>query len=237
MIPARSGSMGIRDKNIVEIEGFPLLAYSIAAASLCRVIDRVIVSTNSERYAKIAKSFGAEIPFLRPESISQGDSTDIEYLRHGLQELIKMDGYAPEFVVLLRPTTPVRNPQIIARAVEKIYGKEEISAVVSVSLSAVCPYKWMQIKENGYLAPLFPHMKSDEVNLPRQSFPDTYIPNGYVDVIKSENVLLHNYVYGEKAVPYPIEGNTVDIDSIDDLSTICKGVIRESELFHYLKLL
>ena len=119
VIPARSGSKGVRDKNIKEILGRPLIAYSIKAALQSKLIDRVIVSTNSRMYADKAISFGAEAPFLRPEEISQDDSTDIEFFQHLISWMKENEEYIPDYFVHLRPATPLRDPKIIDDAISR----------------------------------------------------------------------------------------------------------------------
>ena len=104
IIPARSGSKGVKDKNIRCLDGYPLLAFSIAAARKCPEVSRVIVSTDSEHYASIARYYGAEAPFLRPEAISGDKSTDIEFMEHAIGWLSENEGTLPEYFLHLRPT-------------------------------------------------------------------------------------------------------------------------------------
>jgi CMP-N-acetylneuraminic acid synthetase len=234
LIPARSGSQGLKDKNIFALRGFPLLAYSVAVAKLCDEVDRVVVSTNSENYANIAKLYGADVPFLRPDNISESNSMDIEYLRFTLTKLMESEGCIPEYILLLRPTTPIRNPHICSNALNIIMKNSDISSVVSVSVTSMCPYKWMKINEKGCLTSLFLDMKPDDVNLPRQNFPKAYIPNGYIDILRSKTILEDGYVYGYSAMPFLIDGETVDIDSINDIQSIPNDVIENSILYKYL---
>lgn len=234
IIPARSGSKGIKDKNIADICGFPLIAYSIMAAQMCREISRVIVSTDSEKYADIAKRYGAEVPFLRPKELSGSVSQDIEYLNHALQYLGETEGKVPEFVALLRPTTPIRDVALIQQAVGIIRENEAASAVVSVHDAKECPYKWMKIGKEGYLESPFYDMKPDDVNLPRQSFDRLWIPDGYVDVLKAETILEEGCVYGERAVPFEIRQEVVDIDNIEDLERIVNSDICHSQVYKKL---
>ena len=102
-----------------KLSGHPLLAYTIAAAIISKKIDRIIISTNSKKYAKIANHYGAEVPFLRPAEISKDISNDREFLIHAMLWLDKYEKIKPEFWVHLRPTTPLRDPKIIDNAIEK----------------------------------------------------------------------------------------------------------------------
>ena len=151
IIPARQGSKGIPDKNITDVAGKPLIAHSIDVAKKSDGISMVLVTTDSERYAKIAEEYGAIAPFLRPSEISQSESTDIEYLQHALNWLSEHDGNVPEYVVLLRPTTPIRKKEHIETAMHLIEKSKTASAVVSVNYLDECPYKWMMLGDNGFL--------------------------------------------------------------------------------------
>lgn len=231
IIPARSGSKGIKDKNIVDVCGFPLIAYSIMAARMCRDISRIIVSTDSEEYADIAKRYGAEVPFLRPKELSGSASQDIEYLDHALHYMGEKEGKVPEFLVLLRPTTPIRDIELIRQAITAIKENETVSAVVSVHDAKECPYKWMKVGEKGYLESPFYEMRPDDVNLPRQSFDKLWIPDGYVDVLKTETIMEEGCVYGERAIPFEICQKVIDIDSAEDLKKVKHSDIYDSEIY------
>ena len=108
VIPARGGSKGLPGKNILPLNGYPLLAYSVAAGLQTPEITRVICSTDSEDIAKVARDYGAEIPFMRPSEIAQDHSNDLETFDHVLDWLKDSEGYVPDYVVQLRPTSPIR---------------------------------------------------------------------------------------------------------------------------------
>lgn len=235
IIPARSGSKGVPNKNIYDIKGYPLMAYSIATAKLCGFINRVIVSTDSEEYATIARKYGAEVPFLRPGEISTSDSTDYQYLKFTLDMLGESEGIIPEYIVLLRPTTPIRSMKYLMRSFEIMKSDKSISSVVSVTKAMDCPYKWAQINETGKLEALFENMDIDDVNLPRQSFPPVYIPDGYVDLINVRTILREELVYGGNAVPLIIEEKSIDIDTLDDIERVKQSnILYDSEQYKYL---
>ena len=234
IIPARSGSKGVKDKNIRLICGYPLLAYSIAAAKLCDDIDRVIVSTDSEEYAEVAIKYGAEVPFLRPNAISSDTSLDIEYLQFTLQELEHRENYMADNVVLLRPTTPLRDSNDILKAIHILNSNNNATAVVSVQEALECPYKWVEICEDGYIDSPFNNLEPDDVNLPRQSFQKLYIPDGYVDVLRSSEIINHGKVYGNKAIPWINLHTFLDIDTQEDIDNIDASEIMESEIYKFL---
>ena len=102
IIPARSGSKSIKDKNIISYKGKPLIYHSIQIALKSKLINRVIVSTDSKKYANISKKFGAEVPFLRPKKISKDNSSDSEWIFHAIDYLIKKEKYYPEIIVHLK---------------------------------------------------------------------------------------------------------------------------------------
>ncbi len=235
IIPARSGSKGIIDKNITDINGFPMLAYSITAAKLVDKINRVIISTDSERYAEIAKGYGAEAPFLRPAELSSSDSLDIDYLQHTLNYLLLNENSIPRYIVLLRPTTPLRDTGVIRAAIDLIYSRPDASSVVSVHAVEECPYKWMVISKSGYLTSPFTEMEPDDVGLPRQSFQTVYNPDGYVDVLRSDIILEDGYVYGHNAIPYLINNSVVDIDTYHDLDVLMQNDFNSNEIYNYMK--
>ena len=109
IIPARSGSKGVKNKNVRCLQGYPMISYSIVAARMSNSINRVIVSTDSERYGRIAQYYGAEVPFLRPAELALDMSSDIEFMEHAINWLYENEGFVPEYFVHLRPTYPLIN--------------------------------------------------------------------------------------------------------------------------------
>src|SRR3989344_4048865 len=120
LIPARGGSKSIPRKNIVNLGGFPLIAYSIAAAKLAQRIDRIIVSTDSQEIAEVSKKYGAETPFMRPAEYANDTSPAIEFFQHTLKWFAENENYEPDYMVQLFPTTPLRDPTLVNQAIEKI---------------------------------------------------------------------------------------------------------------------
>jgi len=217
IIPARSGSKGVPDKNIKLLDGIPLLAYSIAAAKLSNKIERVIVSTDSQHYANIAKSYGAEVPFLRPEAISLDTSTDSEMIQHALEWLGKNEGQVPEYIIHLRPTTPLRDPKIIDTAIEVIQNDPKSTALRSVQEMSESAYKTFE-EDNGYLKTICNgSFELDAANGPRQAFRKTYTANGYVDVIKSTFVLENKMILGNKVIAF-LTPAILEIDNEEDFN-------------------
>jgi CMP-N,N'-diacetyllegionaminic acid synthase len=234
VIPARGGSKGVPRKNIKLLKGFPLIAYSIAAAKLSKMTDRVIVSTESPEIAEIAKKFGAEVPFLRPEEYAQDRSPDIDFVRHAIDWFAKNENNQPELFVHLRPTTPLRDPALIDKAIGEIVNNNEATALRSVHELAEPPQKMFGI-ENGYLTGFFPHETRPEYyNLPRQVFPKAYHPNGYVDIIRTGFVTKTNTLHGPRMIGY-VTPFTIEIDTPEDFSHLEYSIDKSSHpLYEYL---
>lgn len=215
LIPARGGSKSVPKKNIRLFQGYPLLAYSIAAGRLSRQVERVIVSTDSKEIAEVARQYGAEVPFLRPEKYAQDQSPDIDFMKHAIEWFAVHEKKIPEYLVHLRPTTPLRDPAQIDKAVCQIRKDLSATSLRSGSLCVHPPYKWFQEK-GTYLMPLMPGITCDEANMPRQDFPAVYIPNGYVDIVKSDFVIQSNLMHGDRMIGF--QTNEVpDIDTEFDL--------------------
>ncbi|MBU2044103.1 MAG: acylneuraminate cytidylyltransferase family protein [Candidatus Omnitrophica bacterium] len=203
VIPARSGSRSVIDKNIKLLGGRPLFAYTIAAATATANIDRVIVSTDSEHYADIARKYKADVPFLRPKEISGDSSTDYEFIKHLLDWLQDNQGYQPKYLVHLRPTTPFREISYIEGAISRIKEAEEsVTALRSVHAMTESVYKAFDIEE-GYLKSIGSgSLDIEAANRPRQEFATTYQANGYVDIIKSAYVREAKKIHGDRVIAY-----------------------------------
>ena len=133
IIPCRSGSKGIRNKNILKLNGIPLINYSIFFAKKLKFVDKILVTTDSKRYQKIINSQGNFSPFLRPKKISRDLSLDIDFIKHALNWLKKNENFNPYFIVHLRPTSPLRKLQDVENAIKKIAIDSSIDSVRSVS--------------------------------------------------------------------------------------------------------
>lgn len=222
LIPARSGSKGIPDKNIKILDGKPLMAHSIYQAEKSRFRDhmRIIVTTDSKKYATIAQAYGAECPFLRPSSISQDLSTDLEFMKHAVQWLSENENYNPDIILQLRPTQPRRKVEDIDNCLEKfIENLEDYDSLRTVVEFDKSPYKMYRIINDNDLVPLFnsvDSIKNEPFNQCRQFLPKTYLHNGYIDILKT-SLLETNKISGDRILPYVMEkSDTIDIDNDDD---------------------
>lgn len=234
LIPARGGSKSIPKKSVIDLGGFPMLAYSIAAGKLSTLIDRVIVSTDSSEIAEIGLKYGAEVPFLRPAEYAQDNSSDIEYIRHAIQWLLSNENESPDLIVQLRPTTPFRDPEVIDCAINCFCANTRASSLRSAHQASESPFKWFLMGEDGFFKSINGNCSNDDANLPRQSFPDVYIPNGYVDIIRVETVLEQNALYGNTMMGF-VTKPCCEVDCPEDVSLLEFHLAnRKSPLLEYL---
>jgi len=215
LIPARGGSKGIPGKNVRLLSGHPVIAYSIMAAKLCSQIDRVIVSTESQDIADIATAYGADVPFLRPVELAQDLSPAIDYVTHTLEALALSERVHPELLTLLLPTTPLRLTGALDAAIDGFRRNSEATGLRSAHELAEPPQKMMRVEE-GYLSGFFPDDPRPEYyNLPRQTFPPAYHPNGYIEMMRSASIIETGTLYGPKVMPYITEP-AVELDAPQD---------------------
>ena len=220
VIPARAGSKGVIDKNIKLLAGYPLIAYSVVAARLASSIDRIIVSTDSEEYASIACKYGAEVPFLRPEEISGDNSTDYDFIKHLLDWLLCDESKLPKYLVHLRPTTPLRVSSEMDRAISLMKERSDCTSLRSAHELPEPPHKMFQINQEGFFDGFFPDDPREEYyNLPRQTFPKAYHPNGYVDIIKPDFAQKTGLLYGSKMLGF-VTPLTVEVDMPEDFELL-----------------
>jgi CMP-N,N'-diacetyllegionaminic acid synthase len=206
LVPARSGSKGIVDKNMQEIQGVSLLGISVLAGTNSSSIDRCFVSTDSALYAEEARRYGAEVPFLRPSSASTDSATDTDVFRHFLNWAAENCDYLPRAIVHLRPTTPCREPDHVNEAVKlAIENMASITAIRSVHLAPESPFKWFLRDSAGYLTTFDRGRELDESNRSRAEFEDVHVPNGYVDVVFPLQIISTGLLHGNAVLPFLTE--------------------------------
>ena len=232
LIPARGGSKGIPRKNIRDFAGAPLISYSIAAGLQSRYVTRVIVSTDDEEIAAVARQWGAETPFLRPAEFAQDDTTDLPVFQQALTWLAENENYHPDFLVQLRPTSPVRPIGLIDEAIELMLANPQADCVRGVVPSGQNPFKMWQIEPDSHqLKPLLslPNLK-EPYNAPRQELPKTYWQTGHVDVIRASTILEKGSLTGDVILPVLIDPRyTVDIDTPADMARYAR-LMQDPEL-------
>jgi CMP-N-acetylneuraminic acid synthetase len=214
IIPARSGSKSVKDKNIREINGKPMIAYSIEHAKASKLISKVIVSTDSEEYAAIARVYGAETPFIRPAEYAKDTSLDLEVFEHTLSFLEKEEGYIPDLVVQLRPTYPIRNVEDIDKMITQMIEDETIDSMRCVAPAKEIAYKMWHKEEDGRLTPIMKDIK-ECYNMPRQQLPTVYYQNACIDVIRTHVITEMHSMSGENIMGYEMEEN-FDIDTEEE---------------------
>ena len=231
LIPARSGSKGLVNKNIKSLNGHPLLAYSVRGACLAKGIDRVLVSTDSEEYASIATKYGAEVPFLRPPEISKDDSKDLDWICHSLHWFEKNEGVIPRLIVHLRPTAPLRQPKVIEDGIKAIESDSMATALRSIHEMSESAYKWFEV-DGDYLACLCTQSRDIEAtSLGRQLFPKTYEPNGYVDILKTDYILKNRKIHGDRVRAFHTP-RVIDIDNQEDFEIATFLAKKDKNLFN-----
>ena len=217
IIPARGGSKTVPRKNIQPLAGYPLVAYSIAAGFQAQQVSRVIVSTDDEEIAEISRAYGAEVPFLRPVSLAQDETVDRPVFKHALEWLAENESYHPEIVVQLRPTSPLRPPDCIDRAIEILLDNPGGDSVRGVIPSSQNPYKMWRISPEGNLQPLLDNDYEEPYNMPRQQLPQTYWQTGHIDVIRTASILGKGSMSGDVILPLIMDPRyAIDIDTAKD---------------------
>lgn len=215
IIPARGGSLGIPRKNICLLRGKPLIAYSIEAARESSFLDRTIISSDDEEIAQIAQDYGVEVPFLRPKSLAKSDSRSVDVVIHALDWFKVNNGFEPDYVVLLQPTSPLRTAQHIDEAIQLCL-KNNADSVVSTCLAKHHPYRMKVIEADGALRPF---MDVDSYKFHRrQDLPLVYSTNGAIYLVRSSVLRERNSFFAERTYAYMMDSmDSIDIDSEWDL--------------------
>ncbi len=228
IIPARSGSKSIKDKNIMSIGGKPMIAHSIDHARKSKLIDRTIVSTDSEYYAEIARSFGAEVPFIRPSEFAQDESTDLDVFTHALDFLRQTEGTVPDICVHLRPTCPIRDPNLIDAMIRILLDDPDIDSVRSVSEAPETPYKMWLLSGDGSMRPVADCGIKEAYNMPRQKLPKAYIQNASIDVVRSTTITQKRSMTGDRIHGFVMD-TFYDIDTHEQFAASSKALMSNEE--------
>jgi CMP-N,N'-diacetyllegionaminic acid synthase len=226
LVTARSGSKGVPDKNIKHIGGHSLLDWSIKSSLRTQSITQVYLSTDSEDYANIGKQCGALVPFLRPTELASDTANDLDVIKHFLSVIDEK----PDALVHIRPTTPLRDPSILDKAIELFFSKQdELTSLRSVHEMSESAYKSFEVNAKGFLTTIGSIESGDNANLPRQSFPKTYVANGYVDVLDPNYIVKENKLHGDKILAFQTPVVT-EVDSIEDLEYLEWQITKQSQL-------
>ena len=217
LIPARAGSERVPGKNVRELGGHPLIAYTIAAAQSSGVFDAVIVSTDSAEIATVAEGYGAEVPELRPAAMATSTSPDIEWIRYTIGRLEADDRHYDLFS-LLRPTSPFRGGDVIRRAYEQLVGLgERADSLRAVRLCREHPGK-MWVVEGDLMRPLLDQPDGVPFHSRQyKSLPEVYVQDSSLEFAWTRAITVHDSIAGETVAPFFTEGaEGFSIDYPDD---------------------
>jgi YrbI family 3-deoxy-D-manno-octulosonate 8-phosphate phosphatase len=225
VVQARGGSKGLPNKNLLPVQGHPLVSYSVCSALAALQVTRTIVSTDSEAIAEAARAYGAEVPFLRPASIAADDTLDLPLFEHALDWLWEHERYRPEMVVQLRPTTPLRPRGLIDRAVSLLRSDRQADCVRAVTTPKQTPYKMWRPAADGYMKQLIEIDLVEPYNLPRQKLPAVLWQTGHIDVIWTGTILEQRSLTGRRVKPIIVDpAYCVDIDTVEDIEAVGRAV-------------
>ena len=214
IIPARGGSKGLPGKNIKELCGKPLIAWSIETAMACGNIDRVVVSTDDENIADVAKKCGAEVPFRRPPELASDTASTIDVIFHAINWLKEHEDYRPEYILLLQPTSPLRSGEDINGAIQMLKDKD-VRAVVSVCETDHHPWWSNILPEDGNMKDF---LRPDILNKRRQDLPVFYRLNGATYLAETDYLRECNGFLGPDTFAYEMSRKrSIDIDTDIDL--------------------
>lgn len=230
LVPARAGSKGVPDKNVRLLGGHPLIAYSVKAGVHARNVDRTLVSTDSREYSEIARQYGAETPFLRPSAFATDQSTDYEFVVHALDWFEQNERRVPDYIVQLRPTTPLRQIAVVEAAVDAMLKNAEATALRSVHEMSETAYKCFEIDGDRLKCVGSGSFELEAANRPRQDFPKTYHANGYVDVLKTSFIRAQRQIHGNRVAAF-VTPAAVEIDAQADFDLLEFQIQRDRDLY------
>lgn len=228
IIPARGGSKSLPRKNLQNLMGIPLIAFTIQSALESAKIDEVYVSSDDSEILEISKKYGAKI-IERPSQISGDYSRDNELLEHAIKtELTNLS--TESLLVFLRPSHPIRNPKTIDNAISIFQSSDKFDSLRSMKVSSEIPYKMWRIDEIGVAVNVTDNQAISTVdpsNAPRQQLPVTYYQDGYVDVFPINTILSFGNTAGARVLPFIVDEFSHDIDTFDDLEVINNKIETE----------
>jgi N-acylneuraminate cytidylyltransferase len=222
IIPARSGSKSLPKKNILPLNGKPMLCYSVEYGLNSDIVSKVVVSTDSEEFAQIARKCGAEVPFIRPYEFAQDNTRDYPVMRHAF-DYFESIGEIYDIYILLRPTSPLRPKGLIEKSIEIISKNPTATSVRTVAKIKEHPYRAWIINNDGSMSGFVSNIE-ESYNIPRQELPEVLFQTGDIESIKRETILKGS-VSGDKVFPLIIDYiDMVDIDELNDLSNAEKRI-------------
>lgn len=213
LVPARGGSKGLPGKNIIDLGGKPLIAWTIEAARASRYVDEVVVSTDSEEIAAVARWHGAEVPFMRPAALAGDQASSFDTLLHAI-DWYENNGPAIDLLLWLQPTSPLRTSEHIDGAL-RFYADRQAAAVVSVCETDHHPWWSNTLAEDGSMRDF---LRPEALNTNRQDLPPFYRLNGAIYLGEPQFLKRNGSFYGERTFAYIMpRRHSVDIDDAMDL--------------------
>lgn len=224
LITARGGSKGVPRKNVSQVAGKPLIAWTIDAAKSAKTIDRLIVSTDDEQIARISREWGAEVPFTRPADLARDDSPHVDCVIHALEQMRDHAGYEPDYLVLLQPTSPLRTSADIDAAVNLAL-QQDVDAVVSVCETHDHPFLVRRMDAGGVLSPFMP---CDLDYARRQDLPAAFAMNGAIYVNRVSRLLASRKIECDNPLGYVMPPErSLQIDTPWDMR-LCELVLEDA---------
>ncbi|WP_417845219.1 cytidylyltransferase domain-containing protein [Thalassospira povalilytica] len=209
VVTARGGSKGLPNKNVLDFCGKPLIAWSIEAAKKSKLVDRVVVSTEDENIAEIAREYGADVPFMRPDELATDEAVTLDVLKHLVSKIQDYD-----LIVLLQPTSPLRTVQDIDTAIE-LCASNAMTSTVSVCEADKSPYWMYYLSEEGQMKNVLTQDQTSSTR--RQDLPQAFALNGAVYVISKNALLAGEALVSKDTLAFPMpKSRSVDIDSEED---------------------
>lgn len=226
LIPARSNSKTIKNKNLIKIFNKPLIYYTVKFAKQIKIKDKVIFcTTDSIKIKKLVESYGLKTPFLRPKRYSRDLSRDIEFVNHAINEFSKNRIFF-KYCLILRPTSPIRSIKNVQAAYKKFISVKKASSIRAVTISKNNPYKSWVISK-GFMKPILKSNIFEHYNAPRQILPKTLWQTGNFEFFKINFKKKLKSISGPNILPYYITGDEIlDIDNLSDIKILKKKIFN-----------
>lgn len=233
LIPARAGSKRLPGKNVKLLCDSPLIAYTINAAIKSRMFDEIIVSTDSEHIAEIARQFGATVPVLRPISLASDSSLDIQWVNHALNDMVKTPLDEVDFVAILRPTNPLRTSKTICKAMDILKSHPWADSLRGMQPAIQNPGKMWIVDSNQEAFPYLPQIKESTPthDQPTQLLPKVWVQNASLEIVKIKALLETNSISGRRILSFELPGREgFDINTQEDWDFLESILIKEKDL-------
>ena len=230
VIPARSVSKTIKNKNIIKILGHPLFAYSIGIAKKSKFIDKVVFTSDSNHYLNLASKYKPDILHKRSKKNSSDKATDLDFLKEIINYLDKKKNYNPDLIVLLRGNCATRNIKNLNKGIN-LFKKnlKKYTSMRSVTKMSETSFKTFEIQSNKLKGILFKSFNAEKINRPKEMFPETFAGDGYLDIVKTK-LILRNKLHGNAVMPFFHDDICVDVDYPHDLN-YTKFVLKNYKYF------